>query len=350
VGAISRIANFTRYGRVQLLNGASDFTQSGVSGGITDLNLNSVHFGNASTAVFTAVVTQSAQRATLGAGAFSAGGGQLRITGSLGTEDVVISSSQTGTAVGLAINSLREFTGVYASNGTLFSEDFGSEQLVRVEVVSGTYGGGTGIDNGQDIGLNLDAATIETNGLDVRFNSKFLKGEFRFALSAAGVLTSHSLGVRESGLNFQLGNEALATDQITIGIGSVDPLVLGESTTSLGASGGTVGGFLDSLVSGGTNDLTSGPNNAIRILDAALDQVNGLRAFLGAVSHDTLDPNIRSLSVTLENVVASESAVRDLDFASETAEFTRTQILFAAGTSVLSSANLVPQTVLSLLQ
>lgn len=350
VSAISRIANSTRYGRVDLLNGAADFISSGVSAGVTDMALRSVYFGNASTAVFTAVVTQSAQQATTTAGNFTAAGGTIRITGSLGTEDVAINSSLGTAGVVSAINEFRDFTGVYGSGTSIYSENFGSDEMVRVQVITGTYSGVQGIDNGQDVGLNLDATTVEADGLNVRFNSKFLKGEFTFAATAGQTLTSHSIGVRESGLTFQLGNEALASDQITIGVGSIDPLFLGSDTISRPAGGGTVGGFLDSLVSGGANDLTTEPGNAVKILDEALDQVNGLRAFLGAISNDTLDPNTRSLSVALENIVASESSIRDLDFASETAEFTRAQILFAAGTSILASANLVPQTVLSLLQ
>ena len=63
----------------------------------------------------------------------------------------------------------------------------------------------------------------------------------------------------------------------------------------------------------------------------------------------TLETNINSLEVSLENLTASESTIRDADFAVETANLTRAQILVEAGTSVLSTANLVPQVVLALL-
>ena len=116
-----------------------------------------------------------------------------------------------------------------------------------------------------------------------------------------------------------------------------------------GGGGGTVGGFLSSVTGGGGNDLLQNPNNAIRIVDRALDQINGLRGFLGVLQSDTLDPNERSLSVAIENLTATESTIRDLDFALETSNFTRSQILFNAGTAVLGSANLIPQQVLSLL-
>ena len=62
-----------------------------------------------------------------------------------------------------------------------------------------------------------------------------------------------------------------------------------------------------------------------------------------------LETNINSLKITLENVTAAESAIRDADFAEETAAMTRAQILVQANTSVLSLANTMPQSVLALL-
>ena len=62
-----------------------------------------------------------------------------------------------------------------------------------------------------------------------------------------------------------------------------------------------------------------------------------------------LQNNIRTLQIGFENISASESKIRDTDFASETAALTRAQILTQAGTSVLATANLVSQNVLSLL-
>ena len=63
-----------------------------------------------------------------------------------------------------------------------------------------------------------------------------------------------------------------------------------------------------------------------------------------------IDTNVNSLSVALENVTASESAIRDADFAEETAKMTRAQILVQANTSILAQANSSPNSVLSLLR
>jgi flagellin len=75
-----------------------------------------------------------------------------------------------------------------------------------------------------------------------------------------------------------------------------------------------------------------------------------LRGRLGSFERNTLQTNINSLSVSIENLTAAESAIRDTDFAAETSRLTRNQILVSAGTSVLALANSTPQTVLSLLQ
>ncbi len=85
------------------------------------------------------------------------------------------------------------------------------------------------------------------------------------------------------------------------------------------------------------------------MLTSAIGQVATLRGLLGAFQKNILETNVNSLSVALENVTASESAIRDADFASETAALTRAQILVQANTSVLSQANSSPQNVLALL-
>ncbi|WPL11577.1 flagellin N-terminal helical domain-containing protein [Thiorhodovibrio litoralis] len=88
---------------------------------------------------------------------------------------------------------------------------------------------------------------------------------------------------------------------------------------------------------------------AIGIVDGALNQINSMRAEMGAVQ-TRFDQAISNLSVSSENMSAARSRIRDADFAAETAELTRVQILQQAGISVLSQANAAPQSALSLLQ
>ena len=84
-------------------------------------------------------------------------------------------------------------------------------------------------------------------------------------------------------------------------------------------------------------------------IDYAFDKINGFRAELGAVQN-RFESTIANLSTTSENLSASNSRIRDADFAAETAELARTQVLQQAGLSVLSQANARPQQVLQLLQ
>lgn len=91
-----------------------------------------------------------------------------------------------------------------------------------------------------------------------------------------------------------------------------------------------------------------GVNEALDIIDRALDQVSRTRSALGAVSN-RMETTIESLSVASENLTSSESLLSDVDIAKETSEFTSRQIVFQAGTSVLAQANLLPQGLLSLL-
>ena len=92
-----------------------------------------------------------------------------------------------------------------------------------------------------------------------------------------------------------------------------------------------------------------GANLALATVDAALNTVSNQRAKFGAIQ-SRFGSTISNLSTNSENLSAARSRVRDADFAKETAELTRTQILQQAGTAMLAQANVAPQNVLSLLK
>ena len=85
------------------------------------------------------------------------------------------------------------------------------------------------------------------------------------------------------------------------------------------------------------------------MLDGALAKVNSIRADLGAIQN-RFESTISNLSTTTENISAARSRIQDADFAAETAQLTRSQILQQAGLAMLAQANSLPQGVLSLLQ
>lgn len=141
-------------------------------------------------------------------------------------------------------------------------------------------------------------------------------------------------------LSFQVGANPGDTIEITLTQGT------GKEVIGLiGAETGGAGQGLDAI------DITAvgGPDDAMNRVDAALDTINGIRSELGAVQN-RFESTIANLSTTSENLSAANSRIRDADFAKETAEMSRTQVLQQAGLSVLSQANASPQQVLNLLQ
>ena len=109
-------------------------------------------------------------------------------------------------------------------------------------------------------------------------------------------------------------------------------------------------GFLSSLASGADNNVIDGDlTQGQKIVNDAISQISSQRGRLGAFTKNTVGSTIRSLGVAFENTAAAESAIRDTDFAKETAELTRSQILVQAATNSLAIANSNPQNALSLL-
>jgi flagellin len=163
--------------------------------------------------------------------------------------------------------------------------------------------------------------------------------------------------VADTGLVFQLNELPRPTDRIAVGIRGINANKLGYQefrdriAEAINGQGSQVmrGGFLNEVKTGQSSDLFNDPGNAHSITQEAILQVAKLRGFLGAVQADSIEPNITSLGVSIENLSASLSDLRDLDFAEETANFTKTQILFQSGIAVLASANLIPQSILTLL-
>ena len=92
-----------------------------------------------------------------------------------------------------------------------------------------------------------------------------------------------------------------------------------------------------------------GAQEAILQIDNALRQINDMRASLGALTN-RLEGTVSNMLIAAENLTASESRIRDADFAAETAALTRAQILQQAGIAALAQANQTPQTALQLLQ
>ena len=125
---------------------------------------------------------------------------------------------------------------------------------------------------------------------------------------------------------------------ISFQVGSDDGELITVSTISLG---GTLGTTFHQLSAAGATDISE--------IDVAIDKVSAQRATFGAVQN-RLEYTLNNLATYRENLVSSESRIRDVDMASEMVNFTKLQILQQAGTSMLAQANQSSQSVLSLLR
>jgi len=125
---------------------------------------------------------------------------------------------------------------------------------------------------------------------------------------------------------------------ITFQVGANDSDSVGVGTISLGAS-----------ISSSVFALSSASNADLSEIDAAIDAVSQQRSTFGAVQN-RFEHLMNGLSVYRENLVSSESRIRDVDMAEEMTTMTKYQILQQAGTSMLAQANQLPQSVLSLLR
>ncbi|MGH1537508.1 MAG: flagellin [Gammaproteobacteria bacterium] len=155
------------------------------------------------------------------------------------------------------------------------------------------------------------------------------------------------------GANIEIGGTGLGAAQtVTAGltlsaeVGSTITVANGfavESGNALGAGGA------DQTANGITVLTQADSNAALLTVDAALGQINNLRSELGSVQ-TRFESTISNLQITVENLTAARSRIQDADFAAETANLTRSQILQQAGLAIVSQANSLPQNVLSLLQ
>lgn len=345
LNSINRISNTTQFNGVKLLNGSLDYTTSGVAS--TQLDVVKIHAAklpdNGSINI-NVEVQGSAELATMSfAGATVTGGVTIEVAGNEGAEQLSFADGTSISAIATAVNQLATATGVSATvNGGALdfnSTAFGSSQFVSLKTIQGTFVDGK--DFGVDAQVTINGNAAEVDGITASVRSSNLDVEIRLdSAFAQQTAAAAEFSITGGGARFQIGSEVNRQGQVHVGIGSV-------STTKLGNE---VVGFLSSLASGGEASLVSGNTiDSQQILSTAIRQVATLRGRLGAFQKNVLETNVNSLSVALENVTASESAIRDADFASETAALTRAQILVQANTSVLSQANSSPQNVLALL-
>lgn len=356
VDSITRISNTTTFAGLQLLNGGLDYLTSGVNTNvIRSLQISQANFGtNPHIPVQIEVITSARTAELQFRNSAIAAPVTLELTGNEGVDVLTFTSGTTASAIAFAVNRLSDSTGVTArllnsanpASGIAFlSSGYGTKAFVAVQAQSGTFNTVDSAGNSRKRAVGVDAvATINGaltvgDGLKIQLNSTAL--DLSLTLDRNFGVGTSSFVITGGGALFQLGAKVTSNQQVNIGLQSVAASKLGDNEV----------GFLNDIVTGGNATLVGGnAAQASKIVERAIRQVAVLRGRLGAFERNTLETNMNSLSVTLENVTASESIIRDADFARETSNLTRNQILTQAGTSVLATANSTPQSVLSLLQ
>ncbi len=370
IASITRISNITNFGGLQLLNGSMDYLTSGVSSSaIRDLRISAANFGDNTIIPVTVDVLSSAQTGQLRLTADYTGTASdgtilstvsLEIAGLDGVQVLKFTSGTDMSSVVLAINSISDSTGVSAvlasatnlSSGVIFNTiEYGSDAFVGIKRLgeSGSFFDSR-ISNqravGQDVTAIVNGALAVGDGMNLSIRNPALKLELMLDKDfAQQTVNDATFTITGGGSLYQIGSKVQASQQINFGVSSIAASRIGGTMVDNELQ------FLNSLKTGGANVLANDMNldSASKILQSAIDQIAVLRGSLGAIERNTLQANVRSLQVAIENTTAAGSQIRDADFAIETAEMSRAQILQSAGISVLATANSSNANVLQLL-
>ena len=299
----------------------------------------------------------------------------VRINGSIGSTSVAIASNASAKTAAASINGIKDNTGVIATART-------EVNLAVATGAAGAYSLNLWGENAtaETVSFNLAAAT--SNDADrlstavSAINEKSAKTGIVASLDSTG---ASILLTNSSGTNISVGTVTGVTNALDVTVTKLqaDGSASGGGqvlVASAAAATTTVSGYitLDSdnafsftgaasaaLGTSGTSDLKKVADlditsfkkatEALKTVDSALGFVNSERAKLGAMQA-RFETAISNLDVTSENLSASRSRIQDADFAKETANLSRAQILQQAGTAMVAQANQLPQGVLSLLK
>ena len=369
---IDRVAGATSFQGIKLLNGNFDYTTSGVSTELDDVTINAAKLSDTAGATITVTVDTLTVAETgqvyLSTGATldnNGGDGSItfEVTGNEGVQQFTFASGTSQANIISAINTFSEALGVSAIQNTantdrveLRSTGYGTSEFVRMKTLEGTADellfatatatAASGTADLKDLGVD---AVVLINGNQATasgLKARVATGAFDLSvtLDGTGLMNvadaSTSFFVTGGGADFNLAPKVNLAGKVSIGI----------ETVTGGNMGNSVDGYLTALKSGGTGNVVNGNlTKAQKIVDESIKQVSSLRGRLGAFQKYTIAATISSLGISLENTAAAESAIRDTDFANETASLTRQQIMAQAATQSLAIANAMPQNVLALL-
>jgi len=381
VAELDRFSTQTEFNGSKLLDGsfASATFQIGANAmqtvTATTANFRTSNYGTnqvgvTSGAISTAV-TGASVTSTSNASAVVTTGGDLSILGSAASASVTLADTDSAKDVATKINAQSK-TGVKATAYTESTYTFGATGSYTLAV----YGSNT---TKATVSFNVTATSTAAGLADAvtAFNNQSSKTGITAKLSEdnTGVVLTAADGSNihlvAEGASDIAGSITAGTTSASLATGAAGSITVGgqlifDSDKSFTLKSGTAviaANALDGTGLAAAASVASGlkavqdldvssyynSTQAIRIVDQALASVNSQRASFGALQ-SRFEATVSQLQASSENLSAARSRIRDADFASETANLTRNQILQQAGTAMLAQANSLPQTVLSLLK
>lgn len=354
---IDRVASQTSFNGVKLVDGtfSAQVFQVGANQGET-ITVSSIQSARTSALgqSYSATMTGGVTTAALVAGDLSING--YAINASAGYADTNGRTSDSAYAIARAING---------------SSGHGATAVANSLTVGGGTTGATAADAGTITINGVTTGTITLTGAAAADRSLLVQGIN--AISAATGVTAVDDGtgidlVAADGRNVvhsftqtvgtftatTTGLAAAATTRGTVTLSSTSTAGIALSGTNEARAGFTDNQTATASLTGvslanvNVNDVGAA-NSTLSTVDAALAAISGSRAALGAYQN-RFQSSIANINTTAENLTASRSRVQDADFAMETANLTRAQILQQAGTAIVAQANSIPQNVLTLLR
>lgn len=349
---INRVANNTQFGEKKLLDGSS-----GLSGTTTDTDVSFLK-ATASTSAgsYAVAVTTAAERANVTAGTAQTGVLAAEETLTVNGVSITLNAGLSRTEVQSRINEFSGQTGVVAENDPtaatstrLRTTDFGSS--ASIQVVSNTAAAATS--------SGFGTTQLNDTGVDIAgtIGGSAATGKGAVLTGTAGASTGLKVSLAESATDAAAsvtgaqGQVTVTNNSLVFQIGANQNQTVSIAIDSVEATGLGIGVANNQFTSLNEINVTSATKaqDALGVIDAAIDEISNLRGTLGAFQGNTLESTASNMRTTLENTVNAESVIRDTDFAEEISNFTNSQVLVQAGTSVLSNANQSSQLILSLL-
>ncbi|WP_065978738.1 flagellin [Pseudoalteromonas lipolytica] len=259
-------------------------------------------------------------------------GGQQLLDGSFGSKGFQVGSN-SGETITMSLGDISA-----DALGSTTGKSVTAGELLSTEISAIAVDDGTGTATFTYTPANGQAQTIEVDLSNVS-DADSMASALNASLNGLGVTaTSDGTDVTFGG---HISDGATLTAVYEDGAGNAETIA---TALALGADGSRTAQFADDI------DISTavGSSNALEIIDNALSEINESRADLGALQN-RFGHTISNLANISENVSASRSRIQDTDFATETAQMTKNQILQQAGTSILSQANQLPQAALSLI-